>query len=152
LLQPWRISMVSTVRNEALSYRDEAFAINHLIADCPTHTVVRELTKNAVESACLLPVPGQIEWFDVLIGGVRKLGLYNEGPGMSGEELSRYMDLASSGKTLGVEHNYGQGGKISGLKASPFGVVYRSCKDGRVCQIILAAERAQGRDHPIYVK
>jgi hypothetical protein len=71
---------------------------------------------------------------------------------MSGDDLARLMDLASTGKTLGLDNNYGQGGKISALKVSPHGVIYRSCKDGQVCQIILAAEQRPGLDFPHYVK
>jgi hypothetical protein len=110
------------------------------------------LTKNAEENACLLPVPGKIEWFVEPRGGVAKLGLFNEGPAMSASELSRLMDLASTGKTLSVERNFGQGGKVSGLKVSPAGLIYRSCKDGSVNQITLSAEYPPGADHPIYVK
>jgi hypothetical protein len=137
---------------EALQYRNQAFAIHHLIADCPPSTVIRELVKNAEENAVLLDPPGRIEWFVEHVAGVPKLGLFNEGPGMAGEELSRLMDLASTGKLLGIDHNYGQGGKISGLKVSPHGVVYRSCKAGRVSQIMLAAEHVSGSDFPVYVK
>ncbi len=71
---------------------------------------------------------------------------------MGAEDLSRLMDLASTGKKLGIDNNFGQGGKISALKASPHGVVYRSCKDGRVSQIVLAAENRPDLDFPIYVK
>ncbi len=39
--------MSETVRNETIRYRNEAFAIQHLIADCPPFTVIRELLKNA---------------------------------------------------------------------------------------------------------
>jgi hypothetical protein len=144
--------MIEKVRNETIRYRNEAFAIHHLIADCPPYTVVRELLKNADENAALLQPPGWIQWFLEETGGVQKLGLFNEGPGMSGDELGRLMDLASSGKILGLDNNYGQGGKISALKVSPHGVIYRSCKDGRVCQIILAAEQRAGFDFPNYVK
>jgi hypothetical protein len=144
--------MIETVRNETIRYRNESFAIHHLIADCPPFTVVRELLKNAEENAASLQPPGRIEWFIEEVGGVPKLGLFNEGPGMSGDDLARLMDLASTGKTLGLDNNYGQGGKISALKISPHGVVYRSCKDGQVCQIILAAEQRPGVDFPIYVK
>jgi hypothetical protein len=141
-----------TVRHEALRYLNEDFAIYHVIADCPPFTAVRELTKNAEENACLLSPPGRIEWFAEVVEGVRKIGLYNEGPGMSGDSLSRLMDLASTGKTLGADNNFGQGGKISALKVSPQGVVYRSCKGGRVSQLVLAAEPHPGLDYPVYVK
>jgi hypothetical protein len=144
--------MTETVRNETIRYRNEAFAIHHLIADCPPFTVVRELLKNAEENATSLQPPGRIEWFTEEVDGVPKLGLYNEGPGMSGDELARLTDLASTGKTLGLDENYGQGGKVSALKVSPHGVVYRSYKAGRVYQIVLAAEQRPGFDFPSYVK
>jgi len=144
--------MTSTIRNEPLHYRNEPFAIHHLIADCPPFTVIRELMKNAEENASQLQPAGMIEWFTEAVNGVPKLGLFNEGPGMSGEDLAQLMDLASTAKTLGIDNNFGQGGKISALKVSPHGVVYRSCKAGIVCQIILAAEQRPGCDFPVYVK
>jgi hypothetical protein len=144
--------MTEATRSEILRYRDQAFAIHHLISDCPPGTVIRELAKNAEENAVLMEPPGRIEWFTEMVEGVPKLGLFNEGPGMDGEELSRLMDLASTGKRLGIDENYGQGGKISALKVSPHGVVYRSCKAGRVSQIILVAEHRPGADFPVYVK
>ncbi|HYV34627.1 MAG TPA: hypothetical protein VE988_02920 [Gemmataceae bacterium] len=144
--------MPDTTQCESLQYRNQEFAIHHLIADCPTGTVVRELVKNAEENAVMQDPPGRIEWFIEHVEGVPKLGLYNEGPGMDGEEMGRLMDLASTGKRLGIDNNYGQGGKISALKVSPHGVVYRSCKAGCVSQIILAADHQPDADFPIYVK
>jgi hypothetical protein len=144
--------MTEIIRNETIRYRNEGFAIHHLIADCPPFTVIRELLKNAEENAAAVQPAGAIEWFIEEIDGQPKLGLFNEGPGMAGEDLGRLMDLASTGKTLGLNSNYGQGGKISALKVSPSGVVYRSCKAGRVCQIVLAAEERPGMDFPVYVK
>jgi hypothetical protein len=145
--------MARSLQHEAIKFLNESFAIHHLIEDCPAHTVVRELTRNAEENArLLLDTPGRIEWFIEKVNDVNKLGLFNEGPSMSATDLSRLMDMASTGKTLSVEQNFGQGGKVSGLKASPAGLVYRSCKDGSVNQITLAAEYPSGADHPIYVK
>jgi hypothetical protein len=143
---------MSQVNHEPIKYQHPDFAIHHLIEDCPAHTVVRELLKNAEENAILLNPPGRIEWFTEERDGVPKLGLFNEGPGMSDEDLRRLMDMASTGKALGVDANFGQGGKVSALKVSPQGVIYRSCKGGKVCQIELAAERQPGVDYLIYVK
>jgi len=143
---------MSHVQPEKIKFQNADFAVFHLIDDCPAHTVIQELMRNAVENAAQLTSPGRIEWFSEKVDGVRKLGLFNEGPGMSNEDLRRLMDMASIGKTLGADHNFGQGGKVSALKVSPAGVEYRSCKDGRVCRIVLAAERREGVDHPIYVK
>ena len=77
--------MIEAAHSELLQYRDQAFAIHHLIADCPPGTVIRELTKNAEENAGLMEPPGRIEWFTEMVEGVPKLGLYNEGPGMDGK-------------------------------------------------------------------
>ena len=144
--------MTESTHTEAIRYRNEEFAINHLIDDCPPQTVIRELLKNAEENASLHSPPGRIEWFVEEVRGVPKLGLFNEGPGMTAADLSRLMDLASTGKKLGVDNNFGQGGKISALKSSPHGVIYRSCKNGRVSQMLLAAEQRPGLDFPVYVK
>ena len=140
------------LHNERIEYQNVDFAVHRLVEDCPAHTVIRELLKNAEESAIQLTPPGRIEWFEEDVGGVRKLGLFNEGPGMSGGDLSRLMDMASTGKTLGTDDNFGQGGKVSALRVSPAGVIYRSCHGGEVNQIVLAAERRPGVSHPIYVK
>lgn len=128
------------VKNEPLIYRNPTFAIHHLIEDCPPSTVIRELTRNAIDAAILASPPGRIAWFKEEVEGIDKLGIYNEGPGMSGLELAELTDVASTTKVLSIDDNYGQGGKISGLKASPFGLIYRSCNRGVVSQIILARE------------
>jgi hypothetical protein len=146
------IAVTPHLLQELLQYRNPGFAIHQLIADCPAATVVRELVKNAEENTIQLRPPGRIEWFVEPVQGVPKLGVYNEGPGMAGDELASFMDLASTGKTLGVDNNFGQGGKISALKVSPHGVVYRSCHRGQVSQLILAAEPRPEFDYPVYVK
>jgi hypothetical protein len=43
--------MTTTLRHERIKYRNTDFAIHRLIEDCPPHTVVRELLKNAEEAA-----------------------------------------------------------------------------------------------------
>lgn len=145
--------MTATLHHEPIKYQNTDFAIHRLIEDCPPHTVVRELLKNAEEAAVRLTPPGRVEWFIETAGdGVRKLGLFNEGPGMSAAELSDLMDMASTGKTLGTDENFGQGGKVSALRTSPAGVIYRSCKGGVVHQIVLMAEQVPGLTYPHYVK
>ena len=98
--------MRPALQHDQLRYRNEAFAIHHLIDDCPPPTVVRELIKNAVENAVLHKPPGRIEWFVEKVNGVRKLGLYNEGPGMSGDfyisSMSIVPDEASTVALLGL--------------------------------------------------
>ena len=140
------------ISHEPLKYQQVDFAIHRLIEDCPPHTVVRELLKNAIEAASGVSRSEAIRWFVEDVDGVRKLGLYNEGPGMTAQQLRQYMDLASTGKQLGTDENFGQGAKVSGLKFSPAGLEYRSCVGGRVNAITLMAERQTGKTYPRYVK
>jgi hypothetical protein len=112
----------------------ESFFITSVMKDCPVQAVIRELLQNAIEASG----PGaRIEWFPFEWEGIPKLGLYNEGAGMTPEELDTRMNIASSGRRLGYDANYGQGAKMSAGAASPYGLVYRSCRDGRVSEIWL---------------
>jgi hypothetical protein len=99
--------MTGVLHHETLKFHNVEFAIHHLIEDCPAHTVVRELIKNAEENATLLSPAGKMECFQEKVGGVRKLGFFNEGPGMSADDLRRLMDMASTGKTLGTSTERG---------------------------------------------
>jgi hypothetical protein len=143
---------MTQLHHEPIIYQNSDFAIHRLIEDCPAHTVIRELLKNAEEAVIKLTPPGRIEWFAEEVNGVRKLGLFNEGPGMSGDDLSRLMDMASTDKRLGTDDNFGQGAKVSALRVSPSGVVYRSCRGGVVHQIVLFAVQEPGVNHPVYRK
>lgn len=120
-------------RPEPVLIDNPGFFVTNVMKDCPAKTVIRELLQNAIE-AC---EGGKIEWFAESWRGVLKLGLYNEGPGMSMDELNRRMNIANSGKGLGFDRNFGQGAKMSAGKASPYGLIYRSCKSGLVYEIWL---------------
>jgi hypothetical protein len=138
--------------NEELKFRQTAFAVFHQIEDCPPFMAIRELTVNAIEAVKLINPPGSIGWFKTTIDGIPKIGLFNEGPGMSADALWRLMDLASTSKELGSDRNYGQGAKVACLKISPAGVIYRSCHQGQVCQIVLCMETRSDLDYPVAVK
>jgi hypothetical protein len=113
---------------------NESFFITAVMKDCPVHAVIRELIQNAIEASG----PGsRIEWFAFEWEGTPKLGLYNAGAGMSPEELELRMNIASSGRRLGYDANFGQGAKMSAGAASPYGLVYRSCHQGRVSELWL---------------
>lgn len=129
-------------RPEPVLIDNPGFFVTNVMKDCPAKTVIRELLQNAIE-ACREAGGGKIEWFAERWRGVTKLGLYNEGQGMSMDELNRRMNIANSGKGLGFDRNFGQGAKMSAGKASPYGLVYRSCKSGLVYEIWL-----QVRDQP----
>lgn len=125
------------MKSEPLQIENVPFLISNIMQDCPARTVIRELLQNAIEASG----PQRIEWFCEEFNSVPKLGIYNEGVGMTGRELGVRMNIASSGKKLGRHDNFGQGAKMSAAKASPHGIIYRSCKDGIVSEIWLQVQQ-----------
>jgi hypothetical protein len=133
------------MKSEPLNIRDKTFLINRTIQQAPTGTLIREFFKNAEESAAQAPSGNRrIKIYPVYIDGVRKLAFWNTGPGMSAEELRQATDLSSSiNKELALDGNFGIGAKVSGLAASPEGIRYRSCKDGRVHEVTIGYDAEQ---------
>jgi len=118
---------------------DEDFLVASMIERCPKSMMLRELVKNALEAASLAK-PGQrlVEIGAVTIEGVRKLRLWNTGPGLDAAELHSMCDIASSvGKMQGLDRNFGMGAKVATLPSNPLGVRYRSCKNGRVSEVTI---------------
>jgi hypothetical protein len=120
---------------ELVGIADQQFFIANVMKDCPAKTVIRELLQNAIENSA--ESGGKIEWFKELWNGTPKLGLYNEGPAMTHDDLFNKMQIASTSKILSFTANFGQGAKMSAGKASPYGLLYRSCKDGKVYEVWL---------------
>src|SRR4051812_35761058 len=109
--------MLETTKVAPLHVADEAFLIASLIERCPKTMMIRELFKNAEESA-MSGIDGSkvIEIKVKEIGGVQKLCIWNTGPGMSSEELHGVCDLAASlGKDKGLDENFGMGAKVASL-------------------------------------
>lgn len=118
---------------------DEDFLVASMIERCPKSMMLRELVKNALEAASLAE-PGwrAVEITGVKVDGVRKLRLWNTGPGLDADELFRMCDIASSvGKLQGLDNNFGMGAKVATLPSNHLGVRYRSCKNGRVSEVTI---------------
>jgi hypothetical protein len=118
---------------------DKAFLIASTIERCPKVMMLRELMMNALEAAALAP-NGQrrVEVSAKQIDRVPKLAIWNTGPGMDGQQLHDICDLASSiGKQKSLDENFGMGAKVASLPSNRFGMRYRSCKNGRVHEVIL---------------
>ena len=138
------------MKSEPLEIANKTFMVNRLIQQAPTGTLVREFFKNCEESASQAP-PGErrILIYPTLVDGVRKLTFWNTGPGMDDDDLRRATDLSSSlNKEMALDANFGIGAKVSGLAASPHGVRYRSCKDGRVKEVTIGFDE----DSDTYVR
>ena len=125
--------------SEPLNIHDRSFLIQRLIEQAPKTTMVREFFKNAEENAALTPGGvGKVHIYPVLIEGVRKLAFWNTGIGMSDTELRTATEISASiNKAMGLDGNYGIGAKVSGLAVSPYGIRYRSCKDGNVHEVTI---------------
>lgn len=114
-----------------------AFHLNRLHEDCSPLQEIRELTQNAIEAILKTPdQSGEIRWDAdwnlVEDQGVYKLCISDNGVGMSGEEIDRYINgLSSSGGLQSLQGNYGVGAKITALPLNPEGLVYVSWRDGQ---------------------
>jgi hypothetical protein len=129
---------------------NEDFLVSSMIDRCPKSMMLRELVKNALEAAANATDGGnRVEISPLLIEGVRKLAIWNTGPGMSAEELYRMCDIASSiGKANGLDQNFGMGAKVASLPSNHHGIRYRSCKEGDVYQVVMGRRNnTYGRLH-----
>lgn len=140
--------MAGAVRESivALKHADNEWAVRMRIELAPGDMAIRELLQNAIESCQLLPpAERHVRLRGIEVPGlsderpVRKLAIWNRGPGMSADKLLAVLDLAASGdeKSQGVGANFGVGAKTAGLKASPEGLRYRSCSGGRVHEAVI---------------
>lgn len=123
----------------ALRVADEGFLVTSTIERCPKVMMIRELMMNALEAARLAaPDNRRVEISASVEDAVEKLAIWNTGPGMDGPELLRICDIASSiGKEKSLTGNFGMGAKVASLPSNQHGMRYRSCKDGRVHEVIL---------------
>lgn len=108
------------------------FLIDRLGRDCAPDQYIRELTQNSIEAIIRSGRPdGHIVWDFVEQNGIRKLCVCDNGVGMAGDELVRYINsLSSSGSVQGMDGNYGVGAKIAAATRNPEGLVYLSWQDG----------------------
>jgi hypothetical protein len=122
-----------------LGIEDVDFLVTSLIERCPTGMMVRELVQNAVEAA-VQAEPGRqlVECVATQIDGVVKLSIWNTGPGLDRREIAVMSNMAAAvGKVLSLDENFGMGGKVASLASNRLGVRYRSCRHGRVHEVML---------------
>jgi tetratricopeptide (TPR) repeat protein len=121
-----------------LRIADEAFLIASTIERCPKTMMLRELVMNGLEAARDGDAPKRVELRPIVIGGARKLGIWNTGRGLSPLELDHICDLASTlRKTPGLDGNFGMGAKVASLPSNKHGIRFRSCRDSRVSEVVL---------------
>lgn len=125
---------------QAMKVDNTAFLIERLAADCAPNQYVRELTSNAIQAIVARRDGGwggagqvvwDVSWNLVDSHGLYKLRLSDNGTGMTGDDIKRYINhLSSSGRVQHLAENFGLGAKITASVQSPLGLVYESWKDG----------------------
>jgi hypothetical protein len=124
--------------NEALKIADIPFSVTAQIQRAPHWTMIRELTMNAIEAASQASGEKLVHWTSRRVDGVRKAVIWNTGPGMNAAQLKAATDLACRiDKSLGIDENFGVGAKVSSLASNQNGMRIRSCRGGRVSEVIL---------------
>ena len=130
-----------TAQITQLRVGDENFLVTSMIDRCPRSMMLRELVRNAVEAAQTAPPgEGRVEISGIEIEGAMKLAIWNSGRGMDPEELFRMCDIASSiRKENRLDQNFGMGAKVASLPSNRHGMRYRSCHEGRVCEVMIGS-------------
>lgn len=123
----------------ALEVENESFLVASLIERCPKTAMVSELMMNALEAARHAPEGRRLVEISVTpVDGTPKLTIWNTGPGLDAVELQRICNIASSlGKQQSLHGNFGMGAKVASLPSNQRGMRYRSCKSGKVHEVIL---------------
>jgi len=131
--------------NEPLKIENIDFSVSSQIDRAPHWTMIRELTKNAIEAAEKAAKDKIIHWTTGDYRGTRKAVIWNTGPGLDAFQLKAATDLACQiDKTLSLDENFGVGAKVSALANNKEGMRYRSCKDGRVHEVIIGHDEETG--------
>src|SRR5258708_32799306 len=130
---------MTTTAVTPLQVADESFIVASMIERCPKTMMIREPMKNALEAVPSAPDGRRlVEISAVPVDGVSKLVIWNTGLGMDAKELLAICDIASSlGKEKSLTGNFGMGAKVASLPSNQRGMRYRSCKNGRVHEVIL---------------
>ena len=108
-------------RTLPLSVENMGFLLDRFGEDCGPLQFLRELTQNSIEAILRTQArEGEIVWdvdwnrFDLLGDGVFKLSIIDQGDGMTGPEMVRYINnLSASIQGQSLMGNYGVGAKIA---------------------------------------
>ena len=130
--------MTASTTVAPLRIANEAFMVASTIERCPRTMMLRELVMNAMEAASGASGEKRVRIGKTTVGGVPKLRIWNTGRGLSADELLTVTDLSSSlFKTVSLDGNFGMGAKTASLTSNRHGLRYRSCREGRVSEVVL---------------
>ena len=131
-----------------------AFLLDRLAADTPPNQQIRELTENAIDAIKRRwkagdRTPGKIrwdvDWFHLEQSGTYKLSITDNGDGMTGEDMTRYLNaLAVCGAhdDQGLNKHFGVGAKITALHTTQARPHLSIVGDGRGAMVKLHRDEA----------
>jgi hypothetical protein len=137
----------------ALRVSNTGFLLDRLGQDCHPLQFLRELTQNAIEAISRTAegkgeIVWDVDWTAVDLGQYAepKLCIVDNGDGMTGEEMVKYINqLSSSGGEQSMSGNYGVGAKIAAATKNHAGLIYLSWKNGRGSMIHLWRDPETGQ-------
>jgi hypothetical protein len=132
------MSQIASDNTLLLEVHDKGFLLDRMGQDCHPLQFLRELTQNSIEAILRTPektgeVVWDVDWTSYELGDhpVFKLCVTDNGDGMTGEEMIRFINqLSSSISTQSSDGNYGVGAKIAAATRNHAGLIYLSWKNG----------------------
>lgn len=133
-----------------LAVANTGFLLDRLGEDCHPLQFLRELTQNGIEAIARAGRPfGQIiwdvDWNYLDLNDTYKLCVIDDGDGMTGPEMVKYINqLSSSVSQQSLAGNYGVGAKVAAATRNHEGLIYVSWKNGRGAMVHLWRNPANG--------
>lgn len=134
-----------------LTVHNTGFLLDRLGGDCHPLQFLRELTQNSIESILRTPakageVVWDVDWNHYELEGCYKLSVTDNGDGMTGSEMVKYINqLSSSVSEQSLIGNYGVGAKIAAATRNHAGLLYLSWKNERGSMIHLWRDPVSGQ-------
>jgi hypothetical protein len=126
-----------------LTVLNTGFLLDRLGQDCHPLQFLRELTQNAIEAIQRTAektgeVVWDVDWTTFDLDGTYRLSVTDNGDGMTGEDMVRFINqLSSSVSTQSHDGNFGVGAKIAAATRNHAGLQYLSWRDGQGAMIHL---------------
>jgi Histidine kinase-, DNA gyrase B-, and HSP90-like ATPase len=133
-----------------MTVKNMGFMLDRLGQDCAPLQYLRELTQNAVEAIRATPektgeIVWDVDWNRYTLSERFKLAVIDNGIGMTGEEMVRYINaLSSSMYEQSATGNFGVGAKIAAATRNHAGMIYLSWKEGIGCMTHLWRDPESG--------
>ena len=120
-----------------LSVDNTGFLLDRMGQDCHPLQFLRELTQNSIESILRTDekkgeIIWDVDWKHYDLKGYYKLSVTDNGDGMTGDDMVRYINqLSSSLSEQSLIGNYGVGAKIAAATRNHAGLLYLSWRGGK---------------------